>query len=617
MTESIIKRIKERYSGVPFLALGQTVFWDEPTKAVLKYWLDKIYPEAIFMLGVHNTDYFAKSPFLYNDEPYILVAHNDNSTKELWASTVEMSKPFGSEIHPHIHFFNNCDVSLKMIAPKDRVDEFLDDITSSWGWMAIAKTGTRSIVACDIKLKDIMDKIIELVRWGTCGARELLGEENIRIFYEEIKDFILDYGKGYPEATVTDLYKELYLWFWEKLLGYKPNNTVLSSSQEIFRFNTQTYNLPRFSILEGFISPDKSTIYKDCYNKAVAGSGIYTLDKFSYGAIPFDLVIPGKERGTICIQPKMLIIEGEEPIKISLEKPITTVRELAEVVEKNFGKSVALVGKAVPLLSMIRKEFILVFNERGSSYYHDTFKMEKLLRENGIELKLYPILRLIEHTWDSLDSIEADLTLPEYMKWAFYKDKITTKEISNTWGDVVKRQNLFIQEISSIRKPRLIMKLLKELKGNEWEEKLSLYNSLKEEIIMRRKEIEKRWKEIRELKAKLNEIKDYTTRKELSCKIKRLTEETWSMEKSKEIRLIREKIRNIELEIERARAEALRDSYLVKENLPYTNSRPSAWWFIAMDRKRNWFKKVAETLELYTEGEEDEVILCKDAGCRK
>jgi hypothetical protein len=609
-----IEEIKERYYGVPFIALGQTVFWDEPTKAVLKYWLDKIYPESKFILGVHNTDYFAKSPFLSNDEPYILVTHNDNSTKDLWASTVEISKPFGSENHPHIHFFTQCDVPLKTIAPKDRIDEFLDEITSSWGWMAIVKSGERSVVACDVKLKEIVDKIVELVYWGACGAKDLIQREDIRTFCEEIKDFILSYYKRYPEATVTDLYKELYLWFWKKLLGYEPKNTIFSSSLEIFRFNTETFHLPRFSIVEGFISPTTSNLYKDCYNRAISGSGIYTLDKFLYGAIPFDLVIPGKERGTICLQPKTLIIEGEEEIKVPLEKPITTIRELAEVVEKNFGKAVALVGKAVPLLSMIRKEFILVFNERGSSYYTYTFKMERLLKERGIELEFYPILRLRYYTWDNLGSIlENELKLPGYMQIAFRKDKIKAGEFSNIWQDVVKEQNLFIEEISSIRKPRVIMKLLGRLKGNEWEERLTRYNLLKEEIIAKRKGIEKRWRELRELKERLRETKDYATRKELSYMVKRLTEETWQMEKNKEISSLREELHNLELEAERAKAELLRDSYLVKENLPYTNSRPSAWWFIAMDPTGNWFRKVAETVEFYTEGEENEVTVCKDA----
>ncbi|MGC9064245.1 MAG: hypothetical protein ACP5JL_06175, partial [bacterium] len=452
--KKILEEIKERYPKVPFIALGQTVLWDEPTKAALKYWLDRIYPEAIFILGVHNTDYFAKSPFLSNDTPYILVTHNDNSTRDLWASTVEISRPFGSESHPHIYFFNQCDVPLKAIAPKDRMDEFLDEITSSWGWMAMVRAGERSRVACDVKLKEVVDRMIELIYWGACGAKELIQREDIRIFCEEIKDFILRYYERHPEATVTDLYKELYIWFWEKLLGYKPDNTILTSSLKIFQFNTDTFHLPRFSILEGFISPYTSNLYKDCYNMAISGSGIYTLDKFSYGAIPFDLVIPGKERGTICLQPKILIIEGEEEIKVPLEEPITTIRDLAEVVERNFGKKVALVGKAVPLLSMIRTEFILVFNERGSSYYTYTFKMERLLREKGAELKLYPILRLRYHTWDHLDSIaETELTLPEYMQVAFHRDKITTDEFSNIWKDIVKEQNTFIEEISSIRKP--------------------------------------------------------------------------------------------------------------------------------------------------------------------
>ncbi|HHV80061.1 TPA: hypothetical protein GXX44_00065 [bacterium] len=604
MIEEIINEIKERYPEVPFLALGQTVLWDEPTKIALKYWFDKLYPEAKFTFGVHNTDYFAKSPLSSKEDAYLLVTHNDNSTRDLWASTLEISRPFGSEIHPTIRFFRECNIPLDVITPVDRRSEFLDEITSCWGWMSVVKSGTRSIVACDVKLRDVLDRITELITWGTCGARDLIGEKGyIKDFCDDIRGFILDYADKNPSSTITDLFKELYKWFWEKLLGYMPQNVELSSSVELFRFNTDTYKLPRFSILELFIDPSTREICKEIYNKTVETSGIYTLDKFGFGAIPFDLVIPGRERGTICIQPRTLLIEGEELIRIPLERPVESLKDLTEVLERNFGKDVAIVGKAVPLLSMIRSEFILVFNERGSGYYDLTLKMERLLEENGINLRFYPILRLRYKTWDVLDRIDEEINLPEYMRLAFKKDSVSSGELSLKWKDTVDEEEKLIYKLSATRKPREIMKLLEERTGGHWGEKLLLYNSLKDEIISKRKPIEANWEKVRSLKDRLKETRDMFERRVLTGEIRRLRDETWRMEKAEEIKELRRKIKEIELEVEMAKLNILRSAFLVKENLPYTNFRPSAWWFIAMDPTREWFKGVIETLEVYTEGE--------------
>lgn len=604
MIEKIISEIKERYPKIPFLALGQTVLWDEPTKIALRYWLDRLYPEATFIFGIHNTDYFAKSPFSSSEDNYLLVTHNDHSTRNLWASTLEISRPFGSEHHPTIHFFRECNVPIELIANIEDRNRFLDEITSCWGWMAVVKSGTRSIVACDVKLKDILEKMIELIVWGTCGARDIIGEKSyIKDFCDEIRDFIIRFAKDNESATVTDLFKELQRWLWKKLLGYEPQNTLLTSSLELFRFNSKTYNLPRFSILEGFINPTTRDLYKDIYNRAIEDSGIYTLDKFGYGAIPFDLVIPGRERGTICIQPKVLIIEGEELIRVPLERPIESLKDLVEVLEKNFGEDIAIVGKAVTLLSMIRSEFILVFNEKGSMYYDLTFKMEKYMEEKGVDMNFYPILRLRYKTWDLLDRIDEDIVLPEYMKIAFKRDRVSTKDFSLKWREIVEEQCSFIQRLASIRKPREIMMFLKEITGNYWDEKLSLYNSLKREIIDIRKPIEERWQTVRELKNKLKETVEPFERKVLLEEIRRLKDETWRMEKSERLKSLRKEMREIEIEVEKAKAETLRFAYLVKENLPYTNYRPSAWWFIAMDPNRKWFKGLIERLEAYTEGE--------------
>ncbi|MGC8971202.1 MAG: hypothetical protein ACP5K2_03240 [bacterium] len=608
MVEKVIKKIKERYFGVPFLALGQTVLWDEPTKIALKYWLDRLYPEAVLMFGVHNTDYFAKSPIVSDRDEYILVSHNDNSTRDLWASTIEISRPFGSENHPTLQFFRRCNVPIDHIAPIEQRDKFLDDITSAWGWMAVVKSGARSIVACDVKLQDVLEKLIELIEWGTRGAKDLIGERQcIKDFCDRIKGFILDYAKENKFSTITDLFKELYRWFWQELIGYVPQDIILTSSLELFRFNIETCNLPRFSIIEGFLNPSTSNIYKRCYDEVVKDSGIYTLDHFGYGAVPFDLVIPKKERGTILIQPKSLIIEGEKEIRVPLDNPITSLKDLAEVIERNFGKNVAIVGKAVALLSMIRSEFIPVFNEKGSLYYNLTFKMEKMLEENGINAEFYPILRLKYKTWDLIRNIDGRITLPDYMRIGFGKDVIELKEFSNRWREVVDEQNFFIYNLANIRKPREIMQFLIKIRGKLWDEKLSLYNQLKKELILKRIPIESNWQKAKEIKDRLRKAIEPLERRRLKEELRRLKNETWSMEKAKEIKEIREKLKELEIEAERAKAEILRYSYLIKENLPYTNYRPSAWWFIAMDPTRKWFKSVIDNLEIYLEGER-----CKD-----
>ncbi len=56
-----LKTIRAAHADVPFLALGQTVLWDEPMKAVWQRLLDAHLPDARLIAGVHDTDYFAKT----------------------------------------------------------------------------------------------------------------------------------------------------------------------------------------------------------------------------------------------------------------------------------------------------------------------------------------------------------------------------------------------------------------------------------------------------------------------------------------------------------------------------------------------------------------------------
>jgi hypothetical protein len=55
-------RLREEAPGTPLLALGQTVFWDEPLKAILPLLAKESGNELGLVAGVHDTDYFAKLP---------------------------------------------------------------------------------------------------------------------------------------------------------------------------------------------------------------------------------------------------------------------------------------------------------------------------------------------------------------------------------------------------------------------------------------------------------------------------------------------------------------------------------------------------------------------------
>src|SRR5262249_9518277 len=152
-----------------------------------------------------------------------------------------------------------------------------------------------------------------------------------------------------------------------------------SRTTELLRFNTSTCNLPRFELVSLFVNQEYRAKAQLAYNEAVEGSGIFGLNRFGTGAIPFDLVIPGKGRGTIRLGTRGAVIETREPQFLSFKKPLKSLEELAAAVEAKFGPDCALIGKAVALIGMFAREFVFVFHEGASSYVSRSRAMHRKL----------------------------------------------------------------------------------------------------------------------------------------------------------------------------------------------------------------------------------------------
>jgi hypothetical protein len=487
-----VQELRTRFPHAPFLTLGQTVLWDEPVKAAFCRVLEELAPDAQIVAAVHDTDYFAKLSHFEteaaSDRKFLLLPHNDGDTRDLWSAAGEISCLFGSETVPTRHKLVESGVAFERVARDypGGTTALLNNETNAWGWRALVHTAPRPLLAGEVLVREIAPALLEQLHWAFEESLRCLGaaphaHSEARAVAARIVRWIEEYSVANPEATLSELYRYLTPRLWALVRGGGSCNLQTSHSLKLFRFNRETVSYPRFRFLDIFLNPRTREIAKRCYDDAVRGSGIYALDQFGAGALPFDVVIPGKGRGTLRLHENSILIETEPATVICRDCDITSAAQLATVLEDKFGAEVVVVGKAVSLISMLAHELIFVFHEKASGYTRLTQKLNDSLRAQGIELQLHPLLRIEYSTWDALAEVEASFTWPPHLANAFGEASTPAHEVAARWREVCEAQDVVREQLASCRAPRELMQLFAQGDA-DWQAKLSEYSRARELI---------------------------------------------------------------------------------------------------------------------------------------
>ncbi len=642
----LLAELRSRYPDSPFLALGQTVFWDEPVKAVLSQLLDENGLGGKMLVGVHDTDYFAKTRLRQSGTgKFVLMTHNDGTTKDLWSAAGEISTLFGSETFPGRQDFARHGVAFERVArrsPEGR-QAFLDAMTEAWGWRGLVYTGSRDLIVHRLPLREVGDGILEMLVWGFENAVQQVVpgccQDEARRVADTMLGWCREFRTAHPDSNLSQLFQHVLPRFYSLLLGHEPTDLTVDGTAQLLLFNPETASLPRFRFVDVFLNPQTRDLAADAYNQAVAGSEIYTLDKFGAGALPFDLIVPERGRGTLRVTPRVLFVETRQPVAIGLKKPIESVQELAEILCAKFGSQVTLVGKAVSLVSMLAQEFVFVFNEEGSLYVRRTRRMNDLLAVQGVALEMRPILRMRYQTWDAFAVGKVTLRLPEHLAATFGRPTITAPEFAASWRQVVSEQKALCEQIKTLKKPLELLAFLRDRDSlTAWEERRTDYAQAKatlcrlhDEAMILDMEIKQRYSFLRETRAESAKLQrekgehfratahwteaEEAFRAQFDIKlrslefvkrgvcdlIRPLRDRRHAIERGEKATQARTALARIEDEAERARLHLVRNALLTIEGLLHTNHRPSAWWLPLLDHSGDWFRQMVASAELYTE----------------
>lgn len=635
--EAALKELHCISPDAPFLALGQTVFWDEPMKAGLILLSNRLGYGRRLVAGVHDTDYFARHIGHQNSRKYIALPHNDTTTRDLWSAVGEFSRMFGSETVVTRDILQKSGLRVRRIA-RERPD-LMNEATEAWGWKGIVSTSDTAAIANEVPLREVFPTLKSTFDWALDASRACIVPKdacNVDDKVDYLKALLCETADVCPNMTVAGYYRKLL----PELYRFCSDSDVdldTTATSELLRFNTETARLPRFDIVTRFVNPETRFDAAKAYDKAVEEGNMYPLAMFGTGAIPFDLVIPGVGRGTIRLGTRGAVIMTPKPQFLSFKKPLQNAQELAEAVVKKFGTECVLVGKAVTLIGMLAREFVFVFHEGASGYV----KYSRKLFTNLPDLKLNPILRIHYHAWDSMDACCSWLKLPEPFQRPFGVEQLCTPSFAARWREVGEQQKVLLNELSQLVRPIDLIRYLGKTAGGSWLALATEYESLhkrleglKVEIEALRKERIEAIHEYRALKQKRVAAErakgdhfrafifekdptpeDRAERERLTQRVEeaiaqidaakrsiaKLLQAQSSLAQAPQVLAVHERRRSIELEAELKRLSMIREAVINSDGLNHANHRPSAWWFPLVCPGGKWFRQTIESAEYYLE----------------
>jgi hypothetical protein len=626
---SVVSELDRVAPGVPLLALGQTVFWDEPMKSGVFRAFRELGGSRRFVAGIHDTDYFAKFP-VKGSTGVTALPHNDTTTKDLWSAAGEFSHLFGSETVVTKDKLTGSGAKVGLI--EQFRPGFLDHVTEAYGWRGVVSQSTESKITAEKRLSVVFPALFDTLSWSLEESLALISgghhrdsvqmAARIRQIVCEVKDSLLnDCLASFYEALLTPLHQLVSGG------GYELETT---RTTRLLRFNSETADLERFAVLDWFLNPAHRDLARRAYDESLEGSEIYSLARFGSGALPFDLYVPGVGRGTLRLGNRGGVVMTENPVGFSFKGPITTRQQLAAVLEQKFGPDCVLVGKAVMLPLMLSAEYVFVFHEGASGYLWRTGKLARLLADAGCEITWHPILRVKLKPWEAMDDCCAWLHLPEPMHRAFGTEELSAPTFALRWQDVALEQKTMLRELSEVRRPLALLGYLQSQLGGQWERLAQEYESLQlafSELGAEIADVKYRKRgvllKLRGLKARRNELEHDRGRqwraeifehsldqaalerrqkfgeelRQVDGEIDAAKREFSTLEREQQAlvstpRVVKHRDRrfNIALEAELMRMRLVREAVVSGEGLMKAGYRPAAWWFPLVCPDGTWFR---------------------------
>jgi hypothetical protein len=626
------QQLSLRAPGVKFLALGQTVFWDEPMKAGLA--LAAKDQEVGFVAGIHDTDYFAKMPGHESAEnQFRTLPHNDGSTRSLWSAAAEFSAMFGSETVVTKDILLQAGLRFQRLASTRK--GFLDEATEAWGWRGIVSLSDQPPITLEVKTDPLIRELCNTLRWAINSSVSFVRGANAEEKGNELNRIFCDIA-DHPGQNLATVYRKLLDPIYS-FVASKPVSLETTQTSELLRFNLQTFAQDRFKLLGRFVESSSRKEACLAYDTAIKGyAGLYELSKFGTGAIPFDLIIPGVGRGTIRLGNHGAVIMTRKPVFLSYKRPIQSLQEFAQLVQAKFGSECVVVGKAVTLIGMLGSEFSFAFHEGASAYVSASRKLHQILNH-----QVHPILRIRYNTWDSLANVCEWLKLPTPFQSAFGSEEICAPSFAARWSEVVTEQTELLAKLGTLRKPMDLVAYIDQEKGGAWKTQANEYVALQAELASlqknlrilrakrqegyrRIKEIGREWlivqaamgeqfraeifeKAPSEQSAQARE-KFRQQLEELSIEREKLriaARETGQLQRAAaqdpEIMRAHRRRQEIEMEAELKRLKLIREAVISGKGLMNANRRPSGWWLPLVSPDGTWFNETMKSAECYWE----------------